>query len=810
MPRPIQKLLLIGFGLLLTVLLLLAVEGSLRLLGVGDEALYEDPFVGFAPGSDLFERRLLPSGEAVRATRESRLGFFNEQRFPAEKAARTYRVFALGGSTTAGRPYDARVAFPSWLERYLNAAEPSGRFEVINAGGISYASYRIVVLMKELTRYQPDLFLIYTGHNEFLEERTYSGIIHQSPTVKRLRVWLNGYRFYSLARRFWLDLRAGDRPPEAQLEAEVAARLDESTGLDSYHRDDDLRASILEHFEYNLRQMVRIARASGAEILFVEPVSNLKDFSPFKSEHGTTLSPARIAEAEDLLAEGRALLDGGRPEAALEPLERAAAIDPDYAETHYRIGRCLLDLGRHESAREALVRAKDLDIAPLRAPERALDLVTEVARATGTPVIDLPAILEADALARVGHPILGNEYLLDHVHPDIPVHSLIAERVLEHLAANGVVRPDDSWTGATRQAIYDRVVGAIDRRYHAERDLNLAKVLGWAGKIDEAEPALLRAAAVLPERAEVHLNLGIVYQKQGRLEEASAELERAIALEPDSPEAHFNLGVALGGLGRTQDAVRELQEALELRPSYAEAHYNLGVLQLSGGAPESALAALRRVVEMKPESADAHGQLGWAYRKLERWDEAVAAFRRALELAPDEATVLVGLGGAYGRLGRLDEAEATLKRAIDIDPASARARFDLGVLHNQRGRPEEAIASYQQAVAIDPEYAEAHNNLGVLLGRSGALERARQALGRAIEIDPEYAEAYFNLGVVYDAGGLGDEAMRLIERAVSLEPANGRFHLALGMLLEARGMTERARFHLRQAELTREAPDAGR
>ena len=36
------------------------------------------------------------------------------------------------------------------------------------SGGVSYASYRVAALMEELVRYEPDLFVIYSGHNEFL------------------------------------------------------------------------------------------------------------------------------------------------------------------------------------------------------------------------------------------------------------------------------------------------------------------------------------------------------------------------------------------------------------------------------------------------------------------------------------------------------------------------------------------------------------------------------------------------------------------------------------------------------------------
>ena len=51
--------------------------------------------------------------------------------------------------------------------------------EIINTGGISYASYRVARLMEELLAYQPDVFVIYTGHNEFLEKRIY----HKRPSL---------------------------------------------------------------------------------------------------------------------------------------------------------------------------------------------------------------------------------------------------------------------------------------------------------------------------------------------------------------------------------------------------------------------------------------------------------------------------------------------------------------------------------------------------------------------------------------------------------------------------------------------------
>ncbi len=109
-------------------------------------------------------------------TAEGKLTLFNPQSFPMRKGGAT-RVFCVGGSTTFGRPYDDTTSFCGWLRELLPVADPSRDWEVINAGGVSYASYRVALLMEELIDYEPDIFVVYSGHNEFLERRTYSQII---------------------------------------------------------------------------------------------------------------------------------------------------------------------------------------------------------------------------------------------------------------------------------------------------------------------------------------------------------------------------------------------------------------------------------------------------------------------------------------------------------------------------------------------------------------------------------------------------------------------------------------------------------
>lgn len=147
-------------------------EVGLAIFGVTPVAHDMDPQVGFARQPRLFVESRAEGGEVAMATAPNKLRFFNTQRFAKRKADGTYRIFCLGGSTTYGRPYNDKTSFCGWLRVLLPAADRSRQWEVINADGISYASDRVLNVARELTAYEPDLLLVYTGQNEFLERRT--------------------------------------------------------------------------------------------------------------------------------------------------------------------------------------------------------------------------------------------------------------------------------------------------------------------------------------------------------------------------------------------------------------------------------------------------------------------------------------------------------------------------------------------------------------------------------------------------------------------------------------------------------------
>ena len=282
-----QKVLLVFLGGSLLALL----EILVRLLPLGAEPPGEgDPFVGFSELHPLFVSYRDSGGSLRMKTAPSKLKCFNQQDFSPVKPHRTFRIFTLGGSTTYGRPYKDPTSFSGFMRKLLNSA-PGARvnFEVINAGGISYASYRVVILLKELLAYELDLFVIYTGHNEFLEARTYENFFNQPPLLFKTRELLSALKTYRLLTRAYRGIRqsiaeiaASETSSSAGLLApEVETLLDRSAGLDYYQRDSLFSQGVFQHFRYNVARMIRLCRDVGVRVVFLRPVDNIRDFSPF-------------------------------------------------------------------------------------------------------------------------------------------------------------------------------------------------------------------------------------------------------------------------------------------------------------------------------------------------------------------------------------------------------------------------------------------------------------------------------------------------------------------------------------------------
>ena len=114
----------------------------------------------------LFEKKvtLIPASE-LKLDYNS-YGFRGSE-FEEPKPDNTFRIIAIGGSTTFGSGVEDEFTWPSQLQKKLDGLDSEKNIEVINAGIAGSTSFQNYKQIKnKLTSFEPDLFIIFEGAND--------------------------------------------------------------------------------------------------------------------------------------------------------------------------------------------------------------------------------------------------------------------------------------------------------------------------------------------------------------------------------------------------------------------------------------------------------------------------------------------------------------------------------------------------------------------------------------------------------------------------------------------------------------------
>ncbi len=90
--------------------------------------------------------------------------------FSIEKPENTFRIFAVGGSTTFGAGVLDNQTWPFYLQKFYDKTNLGLDVEVINVGKTKWGSIHESNFVKEhLVNFEPDLFIIYDGWNDMAQ-----------------------------------------------------------------------------------------------------------------------------------------------------------------------------------------------------------------------------------------------------------------------------------------------------------------------------------------------------------------------------------------------------------------------------------------------------------------------------------------------------------------------------------------------------------------------------------------------------------------------------------------------------------------
>lgn len=439
-PRTLLRRLV--FALLPAALLFGGAELGLRAAGVAPvtaaEALATERFYegAYVHRRDMEARPwFVVEGDTARSNPRLVPRGFHDQQFPAVPPAGERRVFALGGSTTQGAPYEHKTrGFSQLLEERLGS-----EWRVVNAGVAGLDSTRFGELAQEAAELGAEALVVYAGNNE-VSGRLIDGCLHPGRvgiaaaidrwrTLRVAKVWVESWRPPAVPSRDEL-IQNQDDCMRQFLDGALAGHVPE----DGPHREDLLARLTREVFRHSLEEVVDV----GLPVVIAVPPIHLlpPPVAPRSSPALDRPTAQAVERAWHALERSEGPQRAGvRASAELDEL---LAADPTHAGLRWARGlRDLDDPALRERALEDLHRAVDWDHRGTRITRPLQQVIRDLCAAHETVTcVDVAARFAAAA----PDGIPGEALFVDHCHPTWRGGTpLIAEAFAEALP--GMVAP---------------------------------------------------------------------------------------------------------------------------------------------------------------------------------------------------------------------------------------------------------------------------------------------------------------------------------------------------------------------------------
>jgi tetratricopeptide (TPR) repeat protein len=296
-----------------------------------------------------------------------------------------------------------------------------------------------------------------------------------------------------------------------------------------------------------------------------------------------------------------------------------------------------------------------------------------------------------------------------------------------------------------------------------------------------------------PRASAVPYCLGVAYYRIGKLKPAENALLRAASISPDSADVWRNLAALYQ---KTQDRagmIRSLQNLVRLRPQDRDPRRALDALTAPPSTRKPANEAqIREYLKSHPN--DAGALIALAGKLHARGDKAGALepLRKASAIEPKRATVWANIAAIQTELKQPSDAIANLKRAVELDPRNATWQRTLGLLMCQSGGFEEGIPHLRAALASNPKDADLQSAMGAALLNAGDARSAVSCLSKVVELKPKSVEAWRNLAAAQSRAGDPDGALKSMDRASALDPKRTGIMVMKAGILQQQGKGKEA------------------
>jgi len=422
-----------AIALFIGISVLAIFEGATRLSGLAPERGIDKNRLPL--GMPLFDKEENEDGEIWR-TSEYFIKEIEPVRFKIPRPPDVFRIVCVGASTTLGFPMGPPTAYPRWLETMLDATTPAADYEVLNLGCAGFSIHAILLYADEIIASDPDMVIVYSGHNEFLtgaEQKSMSPLKLKFISGTRALENVALYRFISAH----FSKGAVDRMPEEQIYYARKRLAGKRPERPVPFWPEEKREEIRQAYKDGLDKLITLFEKEDIPVLLCTLVSNQKDYAP----QGSVLPSTVGKEWESRFEQGYEELMAEEFGGALVEFGKAYGTYGEHALLNYYRGRALLFSGRPSEAEAFFVKAIDLDDQPMRSPSWINEILNGKIDGKKVFLADVEAAFrEASASG-----IPGSGFILDNVHPRIRGHRLIAETLLDAISKTGRLQLPDQW-----------------------------------------------------------------------------------------------------------------------------------------------------------------------------------------------------------------------------------------------------------------------------------------------------------------------------------------------------------------------------
>lgn len=367
----------------------------------------------------------------------------------------------------------------------------------------------------------------------------------------------------------------------------------------------------------------------------------------------------------DLLDEAQAALDKNDFQAAIEPLQKFLAEQPNAAFAHCQLAYAYLGLKRSPDAKTEYQKCMELDPKLPEAPlNLGMLLLSSDPAAAVAPLKKAVELLPAQSRPRV---LLG-----------------VAEEKSGDLAGAA-----EAFDAAARLDTKD-----------AEVRVELGNVYLKLKKPGAAETAFRQAVELEPKNAQALRGLAESLAAQQK-PEAAAAIQAYLATQPDDPAAKLWMVHSLLDQKKYDDALAELKKATEGKPKTVEALELEADILLAQKKFDDAAIVLQQAIALAPRDARLHAGLGRVYMELHSYNESQRELRKALELDGRNAEYWKDLSSAFYLGGNPQGALAALDALEKLQAATPGTWFLRALCYDKLNQVTPALDAYRKFLEVD-------------------------------------------------------------------------------------------------------------